>query len=629
MFIGQWQLAFQNAVESLIKSVFQTLELQISSNTFVIGIHIDDKYIKRTRSEFNPTQKFTPEDFSFQLTPEQIEQEAEPNYLSKIFLQPGNCGFEPKDFGSVFAIAENNFLNDPEHSFFHFAANSNQAHKESLYPKAVRNALRSILRSYDLDRKQISFCSFPVQQNEYWITTVIQLDRLDFDHQYRLIKEIHETRTMRKQRIDRCFLEAIIYRILKESELELQRPSDGKNFILADSERVIEDGAYQLLQSIEVHINQWNKFDLFSFANTIAAERYEGEGSKGRLIICAIDHPDILVEVKLKVPIKILNHRGIRKLLEISGAEMALLCDVETVWGLGTTLNTYQSNLENLFEIRFAEHYTWELVHAENIMLHVKYRRPRLPKERFDRELFYDYVDRFFKVDQKTVELLSEAVAAAVEQRHGTMLIITPEAEAETNRLKAESTAIEKIIVSEKIISHVSSVDGAILISPDGYIHSFGVILDGESSKNGNSARGARFNSAIRYIDGKNNRNINCLALIVSEDGYVDLYPTLRRRIPRVWIDRLLDELEQYANPQSFKSDKAWSTLIKLDKLSFYLLESDVERANKIKDTIVRLKNYHRAKAIVADATYILAQFEDFQLHSEMNLEYYLPQKIT
>ena len=107
------------------------------------------------------------------------------------------------------------------------------------------------------------------------------------------------------------------------------------------------------------------------------------------------------------------------------------------------------------------------------------------------------------------------------------MLVITPEAERETQRLAAQSTVIEPVMVSQDIIAHLSSVDGAILISPQGIVYSFGVILDGKATKNGNSTRGARYNSAIRYVDGERNRRIGCLALIVSEDGYVDLYPNL------------------------------------------------------------------------------------------------------
>ena len=492
MFMGKWQQVFQNTVEDLVKSAFQILELPIALNTFVIGVPISTQNV------------------------------------ANIFFQKEDCGFTPDQFKQVFSIAQSNFENDPEQFFFMGSIHLNQAHKDSLYPKALRKAVKSILKQHDTKRKQVSFCSFPVQKKEHWVMTVVQLNQQDFDSQYRLTREIHEVHSMRKYRIDRCFLEALIYRVLQESQLELQRPSKGNTSSLANSERVIEDAAESLLKSIEIHVNKCHRVDLLSFANAIAAERYEGAVSKGRLIICQTNHPDISAKVKLKVPIAIYNYRGIRKLLEVSSSQMALLCDVESVWGFGVPLDTYKPSLENLFEIRFTEHYTWELVHAENIMLRVKYREPRLPRKRFNKEQFYDHVYRLFKVSKTTADILVTAVEAAVDQRHGTMLVITPEAEKETARLAAQSTSIEPVMVSREIISHVSSVDGAILISSDGIVHSFGVILDGKATKNGNSARGARYNSAIRYVDGEKARNVNCLALIVSEDGYVDLYPTLK-----------------------------------------------------------------------------------------------------
>lgn len=488
----QWQQVFQNAVEDLLENVFRILELPIVSHTFVIGVPVD------------------------------------PQNVATIFLEKEDCGFTPDQFQQVFDLAQANFDNDPEQLFFMGSVDSNQIHKDSLYPKALKQAVQSILKQHDLKRKQISFCSFPVRQKEHWVMTVIQLKQQDFDSQYCLTREIHEVHSMRKYRIDRCFLEALIYRVLQESKLELQRSSAGDTLSLANSKRVIEDAAESLLKSIEIHVNKCNRVDLLSFANAISAEPYEGAVSKGRLIICQTNHPDILAKVKLKVAIAIYNYRGIRKLLEVSSSQMALLCDGESVWGFGVPLNTYQPSLENLFEIRFTEHYTWELVHAENIMLRVKYREPRLPRKRFNKEQFYARVHQLFKADTTAAAILETAVTAAIEQRHGTILLITPEASKETARLAAQSSAIEPVMVSQEIISHVSSVDGAILISPDGIVHSFGVILDGKATKNGNSARGARYNSAIRYVDGEKARNINCLALIVSEDGYVDLYSTLK-----------------------------------------------------------------------------------------------------
>ncbi|MEL6494155.1 MAG: diadenylate cyclase [Cyanobacteria bacterium J06623_7] len=490
MFMWRWQHSFQTAVASLLENILQILELSLKTNTFVIGIPITETDV------------------------------------SQILFDDDNCGFSAADFSSVFALAKDNFDNDPEQFFFKSATHLIKDHKDSLYPKALRMAVQTILQQHDRPRGQISFCSFPVQKNEHWIMTVIQLASEDFEHQYRLTKATHQLHSMKEYRIDRCFLEAIIYQILQASELELQSSVAGNMLSLENSERVIEDAAASLLKAVEVHINQWNRADLFSFANAIAAERYEGAASEGRLIICQRDRTDIAAKVKLAKPIKIYNYRAIRKLLEVSSNNMALLCDIETVWGLGLPLDTYQPSSESLFEIRFAEHHTWELVHAENIMLRVKYRQARLPRARFDRRLFCDRVHQLFEVDRATSNLLVKAVEAAVEQRHGTMLVITPEAEAETHRLTAQSTVIEPVVASQSIISHLSSVDGAILISPAGTVYSFGVILDGQASKNGNPARGARYNSAIRYVDEKSSNQINCLALIVSEDGYVDLYST-------------------------------------------------------------------------------------------------------
>jgi len=492
MFMWRWQHTFQDAVKKLLENILEILELPIPASIFVLGIPIGDRDV------------------------------------SKISFYEESCGFTADDFERVFSLAKQNFDNDPEQFFFKSSTHLIQDHKDSLYLKALRSAVQSILEQNSQHKNKVFFCSSPIKKNAHWIITVIQLRRQDFDRQYCLSKKSHERQSMREYRIDRCFLEALIYQILRTGEIELQSSSAGNITFLGNSERVIEDAAANLLDSIEVHINQWQKVDLLSFANAIAAERYEGAASEGRLIICQKDHPDIAAKVKLAEPIRIYNYRAIRKLLEVSSNQMALLCDVETVWGLGLPLDTYQPSRENLFEIRFSEHHTWELVHAENIMLRVKYRQARLPRARFDRQLFCDRVHQLFEVDRTTANLLAKAVEAAVEQRHGTMLVITPEAEQETQRLAAQSTVIDPVIISQSLISHLSNIDGAILISPEGIIYAFGVILDGQASKNGNSARGARYNSAIRYVDEKS-RKVNCLALIVSEDGYVDLYSSSQR----------------------------------------------------------------------------------------------------
>lgn len=591
MFMWQWQHVFQKAVELLLEEIFKILELQPSFEVFVLGIPVDGENIEH------------------------------------VYFQPEDWGVLQKEFREVFKTTKNYYENDPEQNLMMGAAHLDEAHKKSLYPKSLRRATQEILESYETGSDKITFCSFPVIMNNHWVMTVIQLDKKFYDQHYHLQSKSFEIRPMRFRQLDGSFFEAIVWETLSACQRELLSPSQGQHYWFANVERLFEDAASSLLSSIRFRVNEMGG-DLLTLSNAISAERYEGAGSRGRLIVVYPDSPDINVHIRLKDPIDINNYRGIRKLLEVSSNSMALLCDGESIWGLGNPLNSYDSVNENLFELRFTEHYTWELVHADNVMLRVRYRQPRLPKERFDKAQFYDHVGRLFKVSKDKSDILIEGVEGAINQRHGTMLVITPKAFEEANRLSAQSTIIKPIVVTQEIISHISSVDGAILISPDGVIFGFGVILDGLASENGNPARGARFNSAIRYVDGQIKSGTSCLALIVSEDGYVDIYPKLRPRIPRKLIDDLLGELEFYAGPiENFNPEKAWPTLINLGKLRFYLLDEDVIRANSVKEVIVKRENEHRAKEILGTGMgYINPQIDGFSVFEEMNLEYYLPE---
>jgi hypothetical protein len=545
MFMWEWQHVFQEAISNLLANTLNILKVSLKTNVFVIGIPIPDPSI---------------------------------NY---IYFHPEDCGYFPQEFQTVFSITDDYYESDPRRNTFHTVAHVHESVQNSLYPKALNKAIESILDKHSSAKRLVSFCSFPVRINCHWVTIVIQIDKDEWDVKYRLIKLVAKQSEYHQYRLDRSFLEAIIYAIFSTGIKELESPSRGNCWELARTERVLEDAALGLLSSVKMRVNPWGN-NLFELANAVSAERYEGSGSKGRLVICSRNNPCISVTINLKDSIRINNYRGIRKLIEISSKTMALLCDGTVVWGLGHLLDTYDPCNENIFEIEFIDHYTWELTHDKQVMLNVKYRQPKLPIERFDKSLFCDHIIRLFNVDEEeTLTILVESVEAAVEQRHGTMLVITSKAETEAKRLRAQSTVIEPISVSGDIISHISSVDGAILISPNGIIHAFGVILDGVVSENGDPSRGARFNSAIRYVDGKKaNDRTNCLALIVSEDGYVNLYPTLRPRILRSLIDELIKDIEKHADKsQAFDYEKARSSMWNLEDVWKYGEYKIVKRA--------------------------------------------------
>ncbi|QWG44734.1 hypothetical protein EXW31_10730 [Bacillus mycoides] len=73
------------------------------------------------------------------------------------------------------------------------------------------------------------------------------------------------------------------------------------------------------------------------------------------------------------------------------------------------------------------------------------------------------------------------------------------------------------------VLNQISSIDGAIYLDSDGDVHGIGVILDGPANELGDSSRGARYNSAIKYNNSKVKINNNTLIIVVSEDGYIDI----------------------------------------------------------------------------------------------------------
>ncbi|MBG9455987.1 hypothetical protein ABE61_18565 [Lysinibacillus sphaericus] len=115
---------------------------------------------------------------------------------------------------------------------------------------------------------------------------------------------------------------------------------------------------------------------------------------------------------------------------------------------------------------------------------------------------------------------------------HGTMIVITyPElAREEVQRLNKQCIAIESFDLLDDILfddrnillNQLTKIDGAIYIDIEGRCHSIGVILDGEASEDGDSSRGARYNSALRYRN-RNNLKDQCVIIVISEDGMINI----------------------------------------------------------------------------------------------------------
>lgn len=229
------------------------------------------------------------------------------------------------------------------------------------------------------------------------------------------------------------------------------------------------------------------------------------------------------------------NARYIRKLLEMTGSigqhteqEYILVSDGKKILGMAQ-----RSVCENGYMVEFFGLMNWQLTFKKREVFSFiegtyQYRTPYHEDALQTMRDFLEYTPEEFKAARELIE-------TAARQKHGTMLIIfqkSQEAKAEADRLISYARGIRlqssRCLNDSSLLLGLSSIDGAIILDKQLICHGFGMIVDGEACTKGTPSRGARYNSAQNYVQGRFNSNNRCLAIVISEDQTIDVIkPTL------------------------------------------------------------------------------------------------------
>lgn len=152
--------------------------------------------------------------------------------------------------------------------------------------------------------------------------------------------------------------------------------------------------------------------------------------------------------------------------------------------------------------------------------MEVVYGEPKLPRPPADPADVKAKIEaKFMNLPAGAADRLVDLVKHAMKAEHGTMLIVSANATAEATRLTKSTKGIKPFTPTEPTIVAASAIDGGILVDLEGTCHGIGIILDGEAGDGENPARGARYNSAIRYL----RKHPESLIAVVSEDKTVDV----------------------------------------------------------------------------------------------------------
>jgi hypothetical protein len=491
---------------------------------------------------------------------------------------------ESKAFDGAMELAALIAENYPEAQLFQSHPVAQQRQDDFLHRLSVRDAILKIIDGHPAKPAGRSFfASIPEFAAGYLISAVLSVSTDVLNSRHRLSSGEIFLHPYRRMPVSRSLIDAAIEELLEQVALGLLMPDPGLRTRDREAEETVRSAGRRLVRDTAFRVNRRDLGGFYRFyeaCDKISALKYEQAEGRGRLILAAKNQEGIRTQLGFKDSVALEKHRRVRKLLELTAVGGALHTDSKGVFGL-VEGDISADTEETVFEVVFLGHYHWELRHAGELLMGVKFGQPYLPKlVGYESKLRQDLPRIFVGISGDATELLISLVKQAERERHGTLMIISAEAAAESDRLKNQATPIKPCVLTPELLGHLTGIDGAVLVDTNGYCHAIGVILDGQASEHGDPGRGARFNSAIRYVESATEQDVPTLAVVLSEDGGVDVIPDPPPMIKRSTISDAITEIEEISRAAEIPRRRYNDLFDWLRLHRFYLLPDDCERAN-------------------------------------------------
>src|SRR5664280_1731489 len=454
---------------------------------------------------------------------------------------------------------------------------SNRDKPRRIREACVRDAVAERLSPFDSTAGIRSFCSLPTVVGSYEVVCVIQVEVNAFNS----MPQLRRTTTWHEDfRVVPSLAHAVIECLLEEAHDALYKPEPGRTVrrtFAMDGEGVVLRAAKEFSYTPSWAGKRTDAMgELFEPCCRVAARQYERRDAQASMLLLARDHPALEQLVELERPVPLRATRWARKILQMSSKGIFALCDGAALFGLGRLKGDYDPVNEDAFLVDFRGHGSWDLVHGGTVLMRVLHGVASIPRARVQKEAFCNNLRRVVTaVSEEGAERAWAVVSAAIEQRHGTMVVMSAAGEEEAKRLGGQATVVRPRYLSPDLVECVSEIDRAILVDSTGRCCAVGVVLDGPAGAEGTAARGARYSSAVRYVAGA---NAQTLAVVISEDGDVDMIPLLKSQIRPSDLSAILEEVGRLRDSPT--SDGIRRVMKWLDAHRFYLSAEQCAKMN-------------------------------------------------
>lgn len=577
-FMWKWQVHYMISCKVKAESLFNKIDHELLPTAFLIGIRVNNNLT-------TPVICFEPEKMEF-------------------------LAVKLKDIEQMAIQVEKN---DPRRSMRYTGEGMQEEMDERRRRKYISESLKILLDTSASFNDKIHFVSIGVMKGGYEVFVILQLKKsIYLDYVFLKYKDPEEYLSKYLS-----FIDAAIDVHLNNCVYDLHLPEPGRDRGPdRDSEELLREAAKRFLSTVGIVGNAGAFHSLFPVCNTLSVAKYENKENKGHIIVCRDRHPAVKATLAVETTFSIWEIRKLRKLLELTTAEIGIITNGDQVFGLGKVLPEYDRSKEDIFDIYFRGLNCYEVMHQEQILLMMRYAYPEQLRHVINRSKFSNDAKLIFiEITEKQIEQLYLLSLTVAQKTRGCMLVFANDAASEAKRLDKQCITIKPTNLDTETIIALTSIDGALIIDLNCNIHAKGAILDGVVGLEGDSSRGSRYNSALTYCEYRG-WSKPTMIIVVSEDGMVDVIPNLMPSIRHSEILQFIVTLENLNTEENFNDQAFYNTMDLLKARSFYLTAEECNHINALKNS---LEEFDKISGKMSWRT-----FDNFQPNPRMNSRFYI-----
>jgi hypothetical protein len=549
-FMWGYQRHFSHAVERVASRVLESLKPGLNTKAFLVGVLVKEKEDRH---------------------PACVEPEL-------------HHWAESSAFYDVLSDVTEIQAAYPESQLSHSHPVAQSREDQNLFRRALRDAVVRRLESLPYLPPDIRiFSSIPVERDGYLVMTILTVTNRVFEEIPRVESEVLHIHRHRSFRVPCNLVEAAIMQILAKSNEAIIQPDAGSDlWLLVSTDQIKREAAALFFGGLLKRVNQDNMLmgvteELFDTVSRLSLAAYERADAEGRLVFAERTAALGTPVLTLASPLPLSQSRALRKLLVLTNEAVALHCNYSSAFALVLAPGPVPAAVS----VRVVGRGKW-IVSGGNLDLMVMSDGlPSLPQPIVNEPALARDLRRLIpSLGEESAERFAAVATELAGSGHGSIVVITDAAFVEAERLGKDSLPVSPARLTPELADRLSQIDGALLCDPSGVCHAIGVILDGTSSSLGDRGRGSRFNSALRYVASS---GTPAVAMVVSDDGGLDLLPKIMPPLSRREVSERLEEMKRLALCPSDPPDRERELDIEnwLEGHAFYLDEAQCANANR------------------------------------------------